>query len=133
MKGAWSFVSSHQGIGRRRSWRAKVLFGVALVFGAAVMASAEGYQGPKEKLHVYLLTGGAVMAGEAEPGADDAEVLARCYLLNAEGKWEPAQGALNRFSSMRDAKKVPKLGPARSFAKAMLAANKDISLGLVVR
>jgi uncharacterized protein len=105
---------------------------LALLCLASVQASAEGYTGPKDKLHVYLLTGGSVMSGEADMGAADAEVLERCYLLNAEGKWESAKGPLNRYSSIRNAKQLPKLGPGQSFVKAMLAANKDISIGLVV-
>lgn len=104
----------------------------ALVVALVAQASAEGYRGPKDKLHVYLLTGGSVMSGEAEMGAEDSELLERCYLLNAEGKWEAAKGPLNRYSSIRDVTQLPKLGPGQSFVKAMLAANKDISIGLVV-
>ena len=125
-------MSRNQGTDRRHSCRAALSFVLALVLGGAVMASAQGYQGPKEKLHVYLLTGGSVMGGEAEMGAEASQILERCYLLTSEGKWEPAQGALNRYSSLSKGQKLFKLGPARSFAKALLAANPDISLGLVV-
>jgi len=103
-----------------------------IVAACAADALAEGYSGSKDKLHVYLLIGGSVMSGEAEMGAEDADVIDRCYLLNSEGKWEPAKGPLNRYSSIRDAKKDPKLGPGQGFVKAMLEADKDISIGLVV-
>lgn len=87
---------------------------------------------PKDKLHVYLLVGGARMAGRTEMGDAEAQVIDRCVLLNSEGEWEPAKGPLNRYSSIRNKDAVQKMGPASGFVEAMLEANKDISIGLVV-
>lgn len=109
-----------------------LLFAGTIGAACAADAPSGGYRGPKDKLHVYLLIGGSVMSGEAEMGEAESEVIDRCYLLNSEGKWEPAKGPLNRYSSMQNSKKVPKLGPGHSFVKAMLEADKDISIGLVV-
>lgn len=108
-----------------------LLAGTIGVAGAAD-ASVGGYSGPKDELHVYLLIGGSAMSGEAETGGSETEGIGRCYLLNAEGKWEPAKGALNRYSAIRNVNGVQRPGPVRSFAKTMLEANKDVSIGLVV-
>ena len=111
---------------------ASLLFLTGIMGASAAEAPGGGYHGPQDKLQVYVLIGGSVMNGAAEPGAADAEVIDRCFLLNAEGKWEPAKGPLNRYSSMLNGKEVPKLGPGLSFARAMLETNKEISIGLVV-
>jgi predicted TIM-barrel fold metal-dependent hydrolase len=109
---------------------------ISIVTVAGLLHAAEptlnAYQGPKEKLHVYLVIGGAEMAGRAAIGEEDAGVLERCYLLNDKDQWEPARNPLNRYSSIASEGAVQKLGPAYSFAKAMLEADKSIAIGLVV-
>ena len=58
--------------------------------------SAEpGYDGPKDKLHVYLLIGQSNMAGRAAIPVEDAGPLENCYLLNAQDSWEVAQNPFN--------------------------------------
>ena len=93
---------------------------------------AGGYAGPPEKLHVYLLIGGDYMAGPSELAPEDAEVIDRCYLLNDKGEWEPAGEPLNRYSTIIHEDEPQKLGPGSGFVEAMLAADKEISIGLVV-
>jgi predicted TIM-barrel fold metal-dependent hydrolase len=112
---------------------------VALVFGLALASglkaeedAVSAYDGPREKLHVYLLIGQSNMAGRAPIAEDDAGVIDRCFLLNADDQWEPAQNPLNRYSTIRKGLGMQKLNPGYTFAKAMLAANPDISIGLVV-
>lgn len=90
------------------------------------------YEGPKEKLHIYLVIGGAAMAGRAALTEEDTGVMDRCYLLNDKDQWEPARNPLNRYSTIRDEKAAQKLGPAYSFAKAMLETDPTIRIGLVV-
>lgn len=93
---------------------------------------AVAYDGPKEDLHVYLLIGQSNMAGRAEIPEDMTGVIDRCYLLNDKNEWVPAKNPMNLYSSVRKREELQKLGPGYSFAKAMLEANPDISLGLVV-
>ena len=87
---------------------------------------------PKEKLHVYLLIGQSNMAGRAPISKADSGTIKRCLLLNAKDKWEAASNPLNRYSTVSKGVKVQKMNPGYSFAKDMLAKNKDITLGLVV-
>lgn len=100
--------------------------------GHAAEPATNACHGPKDKLHVYLVIGGAEMAGRAEIGEEDAGVLERCYLLNDKDQWEQARNPLNRYSSIRSKDAVQKLGPAYGFAKVMLEADPSISIGLVV-
>jgi len=83
-------------------------------------------------LDIYLLIGGATMTGQAEISDEESKFLERCYLLNENGDWEPATAPLNRNSTISKGDRIHKLGPGYGFAKAMLKANPDIKLGLVV-
>lgn len=93
---------------------------------------ASTYDGPKEKLHVYLLIGQSNMAGRAPFTEEESGTIERCYLLNTDDQWEPARNPLNRHSTIRKGLGMQKLNPGYHFAKAMLKANPDISIGLVV-
>ncbi len=86
----------------------------------------------KDKFHVYLLVGGEYMAGRTELAKDDGKVIDRCFLLNEDGKWEPARGRLNRYSSIRNKDAAQKMGPGHGFVEEMLEADKEISIGLIV-
>jgi len=68
------------------------------------------YEGPADKLHIYLLIGGEYMAGCTELAQGDGNVIDRCYLFNEEGEWEPAREPLNRFSSISDGEELSKMG-----------------------
>ena len=87
---------------------------------------------PRQNLHIYLLIGQSNMAGRAPFTDEEGGPVERCYLLDGEGQWEPAQNPLNRHSTIRKDLSMQKLGPGYSFAKTMLNKNKDISIGLVV-
>ncbi|QTN32605.1 amidohydrolase family protein [Akkermansiaceae bacterium] len=87
---------------------------------------------PPEDLHIYLLIGQSNMAGRAEIPEDAEDIIGRCYLLNGEGTWEPASNPLNRHSSVRKDLAMQKLGPGYSFAREMLAKDKDARIGLIV-
>jgi len=93
---------------------------------------AKSYNGPREALHIYLLIGQSNMAGRAPLTTQQSSVIERCFLLNDNDQWEPAQNPLNRYSTIRKELSMQKLNPGYSFAKAMLTANKNISIGLVV-
>ena len=53
--------------------------------------SSMAYDGPKEKLHIYLLIGQSNMAGRAPFIKDESGVVQRAYLLNGEDEWELAK------------------------------------------
>lgn len=95
-------------------------------------AQTQGYQGPREKLHIYLLIGQSNMAGRAPFTTEEGKVIKRCYLLNDKGVWEPAKNPLNIYSTIRKQAGMQKMNPGYMFAKTMLDKDKDISIGLVV-
>lgn len=82
--------------------------------------------------HLYLLIGQSNMAGRAAIEEQDRAPLDRVYLLNDQDQWEPAVNPLNRYSTIRKAMAMQKLGPGYTFARRLAAANPDIDLGLVV-
>lgn len=89
-------------------------------------------QKTKNQLHVYLLIGQSNMAGRAPFTEEESGLIPRCFLLNAEDKWEPAKNPLNRYSTIRKQLGMQKMNPGYTFAKTMLAEQADITLGLVV-
>ena len=54
---------------------------------------------PPADLHLYLLIGGANMAGRAEIPGDAGDIIDRCYLLNDKNEWEP------NYTNSRDTRK----------------------------
>jgi hypothetical protein len=90
------------------------------------------YEGPKDKLHIYLLIGQSNMAGRAPYTEEEAGVVDRCFLLNGDDKFEPAKNPLNRYSTIRKGLEMQKMNPGYTFSKKMLKAQPGISIGLVV-
>lgn len=93
-----------------------------------LVAAADEERGPD----IYLLIGQSNMAGRAPIAAEDLEVLPRCLLLNAEDRWEGAQQPFNRHSTIRKGLGMQKMGPGYSFAKTLLDADRNLTIGLVV-
>jgi hypothetical protein len=89
-------------------------------------------EGLEERMDIYLLMGQSNMAGRAPLGEEQAGVIPRCFLLNGEDAWEPAENPLNRYSTIRKGLQMQRLGPGYSFARTMLENNPDIRIGLVV-
>lgn len=115
---------------------AHLLFLVACLIGLAVPRfygqQPEKSNKPPENLHLYLLVGGANMAGRAEIPADAGDIIDRCYLFNEKNEWEPARNPLNQHSTVKKDAILQKLGPGYAFARKMLERNKDLSIGLIV-
>lgn len=118
-------------------WFARALTLLAL-FGllwttqsTTAQASPTDEEGPKD-LHIYLLIGQSNMAGRAKVPEDVAGVIDRCYLLNKENRWVPAKNPLNLYSTIRKGEGMQKLGPGHSFVQAMLQADPDLKIGLIV-
>ncbi|MFK7851643.1 MAG: amidohydrolase family protein [Akkermansiaceae bacterium] len=111
-----------------------ILLGVCLVAATQPDGdkSSAASEKPEEKMHVYLLIGGKAMTGLVEISDEEAKVLDRCFLLNDKGEWVPASEPLNRFSSIRKEGENLSLGFGLGFAEKMLAADPDITIGLVV-
>lgn len=81
---------------------------------------------------LYLLIGQSNMAGRASITNEVASPLLQCDLFSGAQEWEQATNPLNRFSTVRKAMKMQKLGPGYGFAQAMISAQPDRYLGLVV-
>lgn len=106
---------------------------LALVLASSSLAAKESVTSePPGDLDIYLLIGQSNMAGRAVIPDDARGTLDRCWLLNAEGEWEPASNPLNIYSSIRKGAGMQKLNPGYSFAKKMLEANPDKHIGLIV-
>lgn len=83
------------------------------------------------RLQLVLCIGQSNMAGRGP--FDDAarDILPGVFLFNADGRFEPAAGPLNRYSSVRKELAMQRVGPAGSFAVAFAAATGR-PVGLVV-
>ena len=88
---------------------------------------------PRE-LAIFLLIGQSNMAGRAEIEAQDRDTLQNVYLFSgaSENPWVKASNPLNRYSTVRKDISMQKLGPGYAFARAMEAALKPQTIGLVV-
>lgn len=108
----------------------------SILYLAAILSAwslqAEESAQPPEDLDIYLLIGQSNMAGRAPIPEEATGPIDRCWLLNAEGKWEPASNPLNIHSTIRKGEGMQKLNPGYSFAKRMLEANPDRHIGLIV-
>ncbi len=82
----------------------------------------------KENLHVYLVAGEVSMT----TADDDGGALEGCYLLDADGQWVPANGALNRYSPVAGEKARSRAVPARAFVEALRQVHPSQNIGLVV-
>lgn len=91
-----------------------------------------GTEDHDDKLHIYLLIGQSNMAGRAKVPEEMAGVIDRCVLLNDRNEWVPAKNPLNLYSTIRKGEGMQKLGPGYSFAKAMVKADRDAKIGLIV-
>lgn len=85
-----------------------------LFLSAATSATAD------EGWDVYLLIGQSNMAGRGPmQAADTTDTIAGVWLLNADGRPEPAVAPLNRYSTIRKALALQEMGPGVSFGAEM--------------
>jgi len=106
---------------------------LALLSGMGFLNAEENSKGAgKQDLDIYLCIGQSNMAGRAPYSKADEAVIPRCYLLNAEDKWEPAKNPLNRYSTIRKGLNMQKMGPGYMFAQTMLEKYPQKTIGLVV-
>jgi hypothetical protein len=98
------------------------------VCATGVSASAEGNAAG---LDIYILIGGRNMCGTARYTTKEGILGPRCFLLNREDKWEPAESALNRHSSLITWLNDQKMGPGARFVRVMLERNPSVNIGIV--
>jgi len=109
-----------------------LLVALPLLSSLDAQKSAPAYNGPKEKLHIYLLIGQSNMAGRAPFTQEEAGVIDRVYLLNNSDQWEPAKNPLNRYSTIRKGLGMQKMNPGYTFSQSMLKDDCNVSIGLIV-
>ena len=78
----------------------------------------------KEGYDIYLLIGQSNMAGRGKMilPEDTARVMEGVWLLNSDGKPEPARNPLNRYSSVRKVMKMQQIGPGTAFGEKVARA-----------
>ncbi len=77
-----------------------------------------GLAAQPQRLQLVLCIGQSNMAGRGPLDAAARDTLPGVFLFNAEGRFEPAAGPLNRYSSVRKELGMQRVGPAGSFAAA---------------
>ncbi|HEX5789780.1 MAG TPA: amidohydrolase family protein [Luteolibacter sp.] len=91
-------------------------------------ASAQTVPEKREQFHSYLLIGGKHMA-EPVAAAAPTTTIERCFLLTDKG-WEPAlSGPDNAIGTAGGSFWN---GPAKAFAKDLLAGDPQVSVGLII-
>ena len=83
-----------------------------------------GLAAQPQRLQLVLCIGQSNMAGRGPLDAAARDTLPGVFLFNAEGRFEPAAGPLNRYSSVRKELGMQRVGPAGSFAVAFAAASQ---------
>ncbi|MFC1600882.1 sialate O-acetylesterase [Candidatus Sumerlaeota bacterium] len=114
--------------------KGSIIIYAALVIIILLAVTARFALANKGTLDVYLLIGQSNMSGRAPIPADATGLIdpQRCFILNVEGKWEPASNPLNKYSTVRKDLSAQHLNPGYSFAKKMLERNPKVKIGLVV-
>ncbi len=104
----------------------KPTLGWLLLMSAMILSAADAVKlPPKEKFHLFLLAGQSNMAGRGEVLPEDRKPDERILMLNAAGEWVPATDPVHYD------KPGAGVGPARSFARALTAADPTVTVGLI--
>lgn len=98
------------------------------------------YRGPKEKLHIYLLVGQSNMSGRAKIEDQDRKIPGNLFLLDSQSKWVGATHPFIQYTNVPNsadlnvikAQGKSGLNLGLAFARKMLQASDDVSIGLVV-
>jgi hypothetical protein len=112
----------------------KYLICASFVF-AVIPASALGVSAADESAGpeaVFLLIGQSNMAGRAALDAEDREPIPGAFLLDDQGKWEPATNPLNRYATDRKVLGMQRLGPGDGFARRLRRELPERTIGLIV-
>lgn len=98
--------------------------------GGSLYASNSPSHGMDE-LDLYLCIGQSNMAGRGPLLPELMDEMENVYLLNGQGKFEPACNPLNKYSTIRKDLSLQALGPAYSFARKMSSLSPH-PIGLIV-
>ncbi|WP_372774262.1 sialate O-acetylesterase [Mangrovibacterium sp.] len=103
-------------------------------YDKAVEKDSEFASPKSNNLDIYLLIGQSNMAGRADIEPQDLDSLEGVFLFTGiEGnEWEKAANPLNKYSTVRKAISMQKMGPGYTFAREMAKANSGKPIGLVV-
>jgi len=99
-----------------------------LILLLALLCTASAADKPKR---IFLLIGQSNMSGRAPITKSDEKPIENAFLLNAEGKWQPAANPLNQFSTIRKGLNMQKVGIGYGFAKVISKDSKE-PIGLIV-
>lgn len=80
----------------------------------------------KENFHIYLLMGQSNMAGRDSTQKADTSIYPNIFVLNSDTQWVVAKHPMHF-----DFPKSVGVGPGISFARAMLAEQPNIKIGLI--
>jgi DNA-directed RNA polymerase subunit H (RpoH/RPB5) len=83
------------------------------------------------KLDLFLLIGQSNMAGRGTLSSDYLDTLTNVFLLTPTNNMEPAMNPLNKYSNIRKALEMQKIGPGYEFSKKIVAET-GIEIGLIV-
>jgi hypothetical protein len=81
----------------------------------------------RQSFHIYLLMGQSNMAGRGAIGPAPQETNPHILALNSDGQWVIAKDPLHA----KEGRIEPGIGPGMSFAREMLKANPNVTIGLV--
>lgn len=111
---------------RRCSCLLRALLIAVLLLHAPIAPAGEAVEIPAAtNLHLYLLIGQSNMAGMGKMLPEDKIPEPRVLMLDKQLRWVPAVDPMHYF------KPVLGVGPGRTFARAMLRHNDDITIGLI--
>ncbi len=103
----------------------------ALILTACGAALGQATAPATRPTKVFLLIGQSNMSGRAPLAPGDEQPIPGVLLLNDQGQWEPATNPLNRYSNGPDNKKSL-FGPGDAFARAVVQADPQATIGLIV-
>jgi peptidoglycan/xylan/chitin deacetylase (PgdA/CDA1 family) len=102
----------------------KVIF--AICFLLFSLLSGAQVNKVDSNFHLYLLIGQSNMAGRGVVDAESKKANPQILMLDSNNHWVPAKNPVHF-----DKPAIAGVGPAISFAKAMLQGNKKIKIGLI--
>jgi hypothetical protein len=100
----------------------------SLILLLALFCTVSAADKPKR---LFLLIGQSNMAGRAPIDKGDEQPIKNTFLLDSQGKWQPAANPLNQFSTIRKGLGMQKMSIGYGFAKAISKDSKE-PIGLIV-
>ena len=96
----------------------------SLILLLALFCTVSAADKPKR---LFLLIGQSNMAGRAPIDKGDEKPIKNTFLLDSQGKWQPAANPLNQFSTIRKGLGMQKMSIGYGFAKRSVKTQKNQS------